>query len=258
MIRRLACLVMVGLLSLATWGGIVRRRRAPEGGQGQGGGFRGRGRGMMGFPGGGLLLLLHNESVQKDLQLTPEQIDKLKELGKTTVEGGREQWAKLRDLSPEDRQAKMKELRPKMQARGEEIKKKVEAILTTQQLARLKEIRLQADGPAALVNADVVKALNLTDEQKEKIKTLRQQVADLRKEAGKLSREERQKKRAEMMEKMQKLREKVLADIVALLTPEQRAQLEKLKGKKIELKPGEFLPPVEEPGVDLPNRAPGK
>ncbi|MGO8691722.1 MAG: Spy/CpxP family protein refolding chaperone [Thermoguttaceae bacterium] len=256
MIRRAACLVMVGLLSLATWGGNSASAQAPEGGPGQGQGPRGRGPGMM-FPGGGLLFLLRNESVQKDLQLTPEQIDKLKELGKTLREGLPERGA-FRNLSQEERRAKFAELQPKLKARGEEIKKKIEAILTTAQLARLKEIRVQVAGPAALADTDVLKALNLTDEQKEKIKGLRQQVADLRKEAGKLSREERQQKRAEMMEKMQKLRDKVLADIVALLTPEQRAQFEKLKGKKIELKPGEFLPPVEEPGVDLPNRAPGK
>ncbi len=257
MIRRLACLAMVGLLSLATWGGDSASAQAPEGGQGQGGGFRGRGRGMMGFPGGGLLLLLHNESIQKDLQLTPEQIDKLKELGKTAREGLPE-FGSFRNLSPEDRRAKFAELQPKLKARGEEIKKKIEAILTTAQLARLKEIRLQVAGPAALADTDVLKALNLTDEQKEKIKTLRQQITDLRKEAGKLSREERQKKMAELMEKAKKLREKVLADIVAVLTPEQRAQLDKLKGKKIELKPGEFLPPVDEPGVDVPNRGPGR
>ena len=128
----------------------------------------------------------------------------------------------FRNLSPEERRAKVKEMRPKLQARGEETEKKIEAILTTAQLARLKEIRLQVAGPAALADPDVLKALNLTDEQKEKIKKLRQQITDLRKEAGKLSREERRQKMAELMEKMQKLREKVLADIVAVLTPEQR------------------------------------
>jgi Spy/CpxP family protein refolding chaperone len=213
---------------------------------------------MMGFPGGGLLLLLHNESVQLDLKLTPEQIDKLKELGKTAMEGAREQWAKFRDLSPEERRAKMQELRPKFQARAEEIKKKIAAILTPAQMDRLKEIRLQAAGPGALSDPDVLKALNLTDEQKEKIKKLRQQVADFIAENAKLSREERQQKRTELREKMQKLRQKVMEDIVTVLTADQRAQLEKLKGKKIELKAGEVLPPADEPGANLPARGPGK
>ena len=147
---------------------------------------------MMGFPGGGLLLLLRNESVQKDLQLTPEQIDKLKELGKTPVKARPRAMGELSATSPRRTAKRSCRIAAEAEARGEEIKKKIEAILTTEQLARLKEIRLQAAGPAALVHPDVVKALNLTDEQKEKIKTLRQQVADLRKEAGKLSREERQ------------------------------------------------------------------
>ena len=209
------------------------------------------------FPGGGLLFLLRNESVQKDLQLTPEQIDKLKELGKTLREGLPERGAFPQPLpggTPREVRRIAAQAEGPRRGNQEEDRGHPHHGAT----GGLKEIRVQVAGPAALADTDVLKALNLTDEQKEKIKGLRQQVADLRKEAGKLSREERQQKRAEMMEKMQKLRDKVLADIVALLTPEQRAQFEKLKGKKIELKPGEFLPPVEEPGVDLPNRAPGK
>ncbi len=63
---------------------------------------------------------------------------------------------------------------------------------------------------------------------------------------------------AEARDKVQKLRKKTLDDILALLTTEQRAQFDKMLGKKLELKPSELPPPDDGPGFDLPARGPGK
>ena len=192
MVRRVACLVMVGVLSLAASAGNRACAQPPDGGQGRGRRPGGRGFGF-GLPGDGLLLLLRSESVQLDLKLTPEQIDKVKELGKTLREGLPEPGT-FRNLTPEERRAKFAELQPKLKARAEETKKKIGEILTKEQMERLKQIRLQAAGPGALSDPDVVKALNLTDEQKEKIKTLRKQIADLMTENRKLTRDERRRR----------------------------------------------------------------
>ena len=259
MVRRMVSLVTVGVLSLALWGGNLASAQPPEGGPGPGPrGPMGRGPGFMAWPGAGLLAPLQRETVQKDLQLTPEQIDKLKEVGKTAFRGLGEQRPRPGNLSDEQR----KELRTKIEARAAEIKKKIEAILTPKQMERLKEIRLQWAGPAALADPDVRKALNLTDDQKEKIKKLRQELFgkenDLRKDVGKLSREERRTKMADIRNKVQKLRKKALDDILALLTTEQRAQFDKMLGKKLELKPSELPPPDDGAGLDLPARGPGK
>ncbi len=265
MVRQMMCLVTVGLLSLATWGGNLASAQPPEGGPGPGGrGGRGQGGGMGIFAGGGLAPLLV-ETVQKDLQLTSEQIDKLKDLAKTVREAGREQRTKFRDLSPEERQAKWRELRSTLQGRAEELKKKIEAILTTKQLERLKEIRLQVAGPAAFANPDLRKALNLTDEQKDKIKKIQADLAkqrrDLMPAAGNLRNlkpEERRAKWTELAEKAQKPRQKAIEDILAVLTPEQKTEYQKRLGKKLELKPAEMLPAEGGPGDDLPARGAGK
>jgi Spy/CpxP family protein refolding chaperone len=212
----------------------------------------------MARPGGGLLALLHVKAVQKDLDLTQEQIDKLKEVGKTAFRGLGQRRPPPGDLSEDQR----KELRTKIEARAAETKKKIEAILTPKQMERLKEIRLQWIGPGALADPDVRKALNLTDEQKEKIKKLgkelREKVADLLKDVGKADPDERREKRAETRDKVQKLRQKTLDDVLALLTTEQRATFDKMLGKKLELKPSELPPPDDGPGFDLPARGPGR
>ena len=214
----------------------------------------------VGAPGGGLGLLQF-ETVQKDLQLTDEQKAKLKEVIKKSVADLRGQMPdtkSLRDLSRAERQAKLAKLRKKIQPQIEETRKQVEAILTPKQVERLKEIRLQIGGVAALLNSDGAKSLNLTDEQRDKLrKVMRQAGGNLRnffQEFRGLSPEERRAKIVEMAEKLQKSHAQMMSEAKEVLTPEQREKLEKLEGKKIELKPSEAVPPVDMPGFDLPAR----
>ena len=169
-----------------------RTMKQSEGGAGPGSrGSRGSRSGPTARP-GGLLALLFVKAVQRDLQLTPEQIDKLKEVRKTAFRGGA---------------ASLEELLTKMAAQAAETKKKVEAILTPEQMERLKEIHLQAAGPGALADPDVRKALNLTDEQVEKIKKLRD---DLGKQVGDLMRKgfDTPQQRVDRRDKVKKLRQK--------------------------------------------------
>ena len=200
MIRRITCLVMVGILALAAWGGSTASAQERQGGQ-RGRGGRGPGfgmLGMMGGGGGGLLPLLQSETVQKDLELTTEQVDKVKDLAKSAMKDLMPKLEGLRDLSQEDRRAKLKDLRPKLEAQGQETKKKIEAILTPKQMERLKGIRLQVLGAGAFNDPEVVKALNLTDEQTDKIKKIVKEtidkVAELTKGVGTMSRQERRKR----------------------------------------------------------------
>ena len=176
----------------------------------------------------------------------------------------------MRDLSPEERQAKRREMREKMETQMKEARKKVEAILTPAQIERLKQIRVQLAGPAVFGNSDVAKAtgmpdvakaLDITQEQRDKIRGLVEKLRGERGERAKLrdlSPEERRKKMAELREKLQKTRQEAMKAVLEVLTPEQKAKLEKLEGKKIELKPGEAVLAPEEPGFDLPARGPGR
>ena len=199
-------------------------------------------------------MLLQSEGVQKDLQLTTEQTEKVKDVLKNARESLRKQREAIRDLSTEERRTKMKEVRGKIEAGAKETREKIEAILTPKQKDRLKEIRLQVAGFRAFANAEVAKALNLTEEQREKVRKLGGKVADLTKGLRDLSPRERRAKMAELGEKLKTAREESLAEGMKVLTPEQREKFEKMQGKKLELKPGELPLQGNGPSFDLPAR----
>ena len=125
----------------------------------------GRGFGRGGFGRGGGAMLLVNKSVQTELKLTQEQVDKVAEMTKQA----REDFRKLmnEDTSDEDKKA----IRKKM---AEEGPKAVKTILNADQQKRLKEIQNQQMGVALLEQEETQKALKLSDDQKEKIKTIQE------------------------------------------------------------------------------------
>src|SRR5688572_22632494 len=217
--------------------------QAPQGGPGRrpggfGGGFGGGGFGGGGFggPGGGNneLMLLGSEQVQKELELLPEQIADLTKLR----EGNRPDFsafAGLRDLPEEERNKKMEELRAQGEKRQKELRDKANEILLPHQQDRLKQITLQVRGSAALEDAEIAGELKLNDEQKEKIKSTREAQ---REKVGAMFREGGQGgegNRDAMREKFQKLRQENDAELAAILTSDQRAQFDKMKGEKFEL-----------------------
>jgi Spy/CpxP family protein refolding chaperone len=188
-------LALVALVTPAAWA-----QRGGRGGRG-GGGF-----GMVG--------LLGQQSVQKELNLSDEQVKKVQELQAKA----REARQGLRDLSREERQAKMQEL-----AKAGE--KSVAGLLKPEQMKRLKQISLQLRGAGAFGNPEVAKALNLTDEQKEKLKAIQE-------ETGRAVRELFQGggDRAEMRKKMAELHKGANEKATALLTDDQKAKWKEMTG----------------------------
>jgi Spy/CpxP family protein refolding chaperone len=191
--------------------------------QGQGRGGRG------GFGGGGFgadpLTLLSNEKVQKELDLTSEQKDSVKKLADERQTQGREAFAALRDLSQDERRAKMDEMRKAAQA-------KVDAILLPPQVERLKQLTLQRQGAGALSDPEVAKALNISEDQKK-------QLADIREAAGAQMRELFTAgggggDRAAMREKMTAMQKEIMGKELAVLNADQKAQFEKMQGEKFE------------------------
>jgi len=191
---------------------------------GFGGGFGGPGGGN-----NGNLNTLNLEAVQKELEITDEQKEKLKKLGEDVAKEMRDQFSGFRDLSREDREKKMEELQAKLKTRGEEIQKEVDAVLTPAQRVRLKQVAIQIQGTRALDSKEVQEALGITDEQKEKITKIREEsragMRDLFQPGG--NREEAQKK----MEEARKATEEKLT---AVLTDAQKTKYEQMKGKKFE------------------------
>jgi Spy/CpxP family protein refolding chaperone len=201
----IAALVLVAMVSQVS---LAQREEGRRGRGGPGGG-------MFGPPTAGRLLGL--KEVQDALKLTDDQKGRIEEINDKMREEMREAFQGGFD-------------REKMMKITTDTSEKINEVLDDGQEKRLMGIMIQVNGAAAIADPAVAKELNITDDQKSKMQEIRTGV---REEFEKLrdqdlSREERGKKFEEIQADLNK---KVLAE----LTSDQQAQLEKLKGEKVEI-----------------------
>jgi hypothetical protein len=167
--------------------------------------------------------LPNNEGVQKELKLTEDQIAKIKDVTKEVRHKYPEGFQKLSNFQGEERQKKSREVQ---KAFAEEFHKGLGDCLKPEQAKRLKQIALQQRGIDALTDAEVDKTLKLTDEQKDKIKTIQEDM------------------RMEMMREIpqgdvngaQTLRKEALDKAVAAVADEQKAAWKDLTGEPFQVK----------------------
>lgn len=200
------------------------------------------GRGGMGPGRGGgdpTLPLLGRPEVQKELELMEDQIGKLKAIDDEYQQKRQKEFAGLRDLPEDQRRAKYTELQDKRKVWNEEALKKVQEILLPHQFDRLHEISLQVRGTSALADPKVQDELGLNEQQKTKLKELRDKVEEQMRSMFEAVRglpdAERRAKMTESREKMQKLFKDAQDQATETLTAQQRDKFEQLKGKKIEI-----------------------
>jgi hypothetical protein len=220
--------------------GLVGLLVAPAQAQRPGGG---RGFGM-GGPGGGLMLLT-NKSVQQELKVDDTQAEKLNSFAQGMRDKQGEQFQKLQDLSQDERRAKMQELG---QAMAAEVRKGLSDILKPEQVKRYDQIQLQQLGVlGAPAMPRVLEALNLTEDQRSKLRTINEEQAEARRElfqggggGGGFS--------PEAMQKMNELRKKGNDKAMALLTDAQKSTWNELTGAPFEVK----FEPGQGPGGGRP------
>jgi len=191
-----------------------------QGGRGQGRGFGGRG----GFGG---LQLLQIKKVQEELKMTQPQIDKLEAKQQEVRQAMQDlfQGGGLQNATPEERQ--------KLMAKGQEIQTKaVNDILDTKQQKRFHQLELQRAGANAIAQPDVAKELNLTDDQKAKIREIQtaqqEKMREIFQGAGQGG------DRQAMMQQMQALQKAAGEKITALLTDTQKTQWKAMQGEPFE------------------------
>ncbi|MBN2579946.1 MAG: hypothetical protein JXB10_13235 [Pirellulales bacterium] len=194
------------------------------------------GMGMMGpggmFGGQGMnFMLLRNEKVQKELEIVPEQKEKLQALSKE-MRGNRPDFGALQDLSPEERREKMEENRKKMQKAMEDAQAKIKEILLPNQLERLNQIRLQSLGTMVLMDPEVQKELKFTKEQKDKMKAIGE---EMRKQTRELMQGVSPDEWQEVGKKMQQMQKQTNEKLMEVLTADQKTALEKMKGEKFDV-----------------------
>jgi hypothetical protein len=189
--------------------------------------------GRGGFRMGGAMLL-RVEKVQKDLDLSKDQIKKADEALTKSMEDNRENFQKLFDpnVSQEDKDA----IRKKMTEANEKM---VKDILEEKQQKRLKQIERQQQGIDMFQDAAVVKALKISDKQKDQIKEINEEMT---KEVAELFKDGFSR---EKLAKVQTMRKEALEKTVKVLDDDQKKALKDLNGKPLELKPEDFPRPTK-------------
>jgi hypothetical protein len=105
-------------------------------------------------------------------------------------------------------------------------------ILTPQQMARLKQIKLQVAGPAALSAAEVARALALTQQQRDKLKTL---AAEYREKTHQAVQGTKKKNYKQVRSIMADMKAKHLEAALEVLTPQQQKKFDKMRGPKVDM-----------------------
>ncbi len=133
---------------------------------------------MLPLPG---FYMLRMENVQKELNLTPEQLAQLTELSKAYSEQVRtdqEAWKDWQKMTPEQRSAKAAEQRQRYAQRVQQVRQQVEKILLPEQLKTFQQIMLRTHGFWVLYQAQTQETLGLTPEQKQLLAEIRQKMFD--------------------------------------------------------------------------------
>jgi len=167
--------------------------------------------------------LLRNADVQKELKLSGEQIQKVQQCIQRVL-------AKFKDEGERARgQGQVPEFRKKM---AEETARAIEQakILQPGQFTRLQQIARQQLGARALINPEVTKILNLTQEQLAAIQGVLDATGE--KVAGLLQ----GKPNEETRQKINAIRKETLDRALAVLSAEQQSAWNDLRGEILEIK----------------------
>ena len=125
--------------------------------------------------------MLRMENVQKELNLTPEQLARLTELSKAyseQIRADQEIWKNWQQMTPEQRSAKAAEQRQRHTQRLQQVREQVEKILLPHQLHALQQIMLRTHGLWVLYHPHTQEHLELTTEQKQQLAEIRQKMFD--------------------------------------------------------------------------------
>jgi Spy/CpxP family protein refolding chaperone len=199
------------------------------------------GGGGFGFARGGgsnLLALLRVEEVQKEIEVIEDQKQAIEKLEQQLRSEAPQQRVDFRNLSEAEREKVAAETRARTEQQAKLAKEKLGEILLPHQIERLEEISLQQRGVAALNDEAIANQLNLTAQQKQRLETVVRENAESMRERmqGVFQSGDRDK----MREQINELRAEVEAQVLAVLTREQRERFEKMKGEEFEMPQRDF------------------
>jgi hypothetical protein len=180
------------------------------------------------------LFMLRDQAVQKELALDEGQTKGINELAAQMQAEAMEVMSGLQDLTPEEQKQELPSIMKMVGEKGKEIQEKVDKVLNEKQRVRVKELSIQRRGVEALQDDEVIEALKLSDEQKQKLTAIRDEIADKQQAIFKDAGGDRQ----QMREKFLALRKEAGESAMAILTSDQREQFDKMKGPKFDFPQG--------------------
>jgi hypothetical protein len=180
----------------------------------------------------GASFLLMNKGVQKEIKLTEEQHDMVRQIVAETFRKYQPELAKARGD-----QVKMVQLmRDSTRETKDKVEKALPDILSAEQAKRLKQIEIQVNGVHALEKPDVQKELKLTDKQKEDVKRisdgLKRDIVALVKDVSSAP----LRKGADAVRKARTLNDEATKKALAVLNRGQQKIWDDMTGEKFELK----------------------
>jgi Spy/CpxP family protein refolding chaperone len=195
------------------------------------GGRRGRGGRGFGRMIPSVQLVAESDNVQVALNVTPEQKEKIETINRELRDSRREVY----DRAEGDFRAAQGE----MEKLNQDASAKLADVLEEDQQKRLLGISIQVNGAAALNEPAVAKELNVTDEQKAKLAEVRESNMRAMGESFRDLRDQ-ELSREEMGAKLQELQKESDKKLLAVLTSDQQAKLEELKGEPVEVDMSQF------------------
>ncbi|MGQ0634762.1 MAG: hypothetical protein ACT4QC_09135 [Planctomycetaceae bacterium] len=183
------------------------------------------------FQGLGPQFVVFRDAVQAQLKLSNEQKQKLEERLQGIMHEHMEWHQKIEGLKDEDRQ---KEFAAYQKQAQEKISIFLKETLSEQQVRRLRQIVLQRDGLlTALARPQVMSELNITDDQKQQIMNLMQEMhkttEPLRKEAQSGGNPQ------EIGPRMAKIRKEYDGKVLAVLNDAQKKGWQEMLGEPFKL-----------------------
>jgi Spy/CpxP family protein refolding chaperone len=185
--------------------------------------------GGFGMGGGGGVMLLGNQGVQKELGLSSEQTEKVAKYVEETSAKRREQFQKLQDLPEAERREKGQEM---MKAAAEETQKALKDLLKPAQLQRFNQISLQQRGVGAFADPEVRAKMSFTEDQGKEVQAL---ATSLQTESREIM-QNNPGNFEEARKQLEHLRKAKMDKVMALLTPDQKKTWKELTGEPFEVK----------------------
>ncbi len=199
------------------------------------GGRRGRGGRGFGRIISSVQLVAESDEVRTALNVTPDQEEKIETINDELRDARREALDGGRGGGGGDFRAAMEE----MEKLNQEASGKLAEVLEDDQEKRLLGISIQVNGAAALNEPAVAKELEITDEQKTKLGEVRESNMEAAREAFQELRDQ-DLPQDEMRDKFREIQQEGDKKVLAVLTSDQQAKLEQLKGEPVEVDMSQF------------------